>query len=89
MDKYEKCHQGRWLGPCNMAGGGGGGLVSWILTMKATEEVRTSVIPLTQQQDLNNDDVRLKVKEFDKKLIDKLKKRAEPLPTDQEEAIPT
>ena len=70
-------------------GGGGGGMVSWIFTMKATEEVRTSVIPLTQQQDLNNDDVRLKVKEFDKKLIDKLKKRAEPLPTDQEEAIST
>ena len=85
VDKYEKCHLGRWLGPCNTAGGG---MVSWILTMKATEEVRTSVIPLTQQN-LNDDEVRLKVKEFDKKLIDKLKERAEPLPTDQEEAMPT
>ena len=84
-DKYVKCHLGRWLCPCNTAGGG---MASWILTMKATEEVRTSVIPLTQQ-DLNNDEVRLKVKEFDKKLIDKLKERVEPLPTDQEEAMPT
>ena len=55
--------------------------------MKAMEEVRTSVIPLTQQ-DLNDDEVRLKVKEFDEKLIDKFKERAEPLPTDQEEAMP-
>ena len=85
MDKYEKCHLGRWLCPCNTAGGG---MVSWILTMKATEEVRTSIIPLTRQ-DLNDDEVRLKAKEFDKKLIDKLKERAEPLHTDQEEAMPT
>ena len=45
---------------CNTAGGG---MVSWILTMKATEEVRTSNIPLTQQ-DLNDDKVRLKAKEL-------------------------
>ena len=63
-------------------------MASWILTMKATEEVRTSIIPLTQQ-DLNNDEVTLKVKEFDKKVIDKLKERAETLPTDQEAAMPT
>ena len=41
MDKYEKCHLGRWLDPCNMAGGG---IMSWILTLKATEEIRTSII---------------------------------------------
>ena len=73
------------LGPCNMAGGG---MASWILTMKAMEEVRTSIFPLTQQ-DLNDDEVRLTVKEFDEKLIDKLKERVEALPTDQEEAMPT
>ena len=33
--------------------------------------------------------MRLKVKEFDEQLIDKLKERAEPLPTDQEDAMPT
>ena len=55
-DRYEKCHLGRWLGSCNMTGGG---MTSWILTMKAMEEVRTSVIPLTQQ-DLNDDEVRLR-----------------------------
>ena len=69
MDKYEKCHLGRWLSLCNMAGGG---MVSWILTMTTTEEVRTSVFPLTQQG-LKDDEVRLKVREFDEKLIDKLK----------------
>ena len=63
-------------------------MVSWVLTMKAMEEVRTSVIPLAQQ-DLNDDEVRLEIHEFDEKLIDKLKERAEPLPTDQEEAMPT
>ena len=46
-------------------------MVSWVLTMKAMEEVRTSVIPLTQQ-DLNDDEVRLEIHEFDEKLIDKL-----------------
>ena len=50
----------------------GGGMVSWILTTKTTEEVRTSVIPHTQQG-LKDDEVRLKVREFDEKLIDKLK----------------
>ena len=60
MDKYEKCYLGKWLCPCNTAGGC---MVSWILTMKATEEVRTSIIPLTQQ-DLNDDEVRLKAKEL-------------------------
>ena len=29
------------------------------------------------------------MKELDEKLIDKLKERAEPLPTDQEDAMPT
>ena len=43
-NKYEKCHLGQWLGPCNMAGGG---MARWVLTMKAMEEVRTSIIPHT------------------------------------------
>ena len=63
-------------------------MVSWVLNMKAMEEVRTSVIPLTQQ-DLNDNEERLKVEEFDEKLIDKLNNRAEPLLIDQEEDMPT
>ena len=63
-------------------------MASWVLTMKSIEEVRTSTITLTQE-DVNDDEVRLKVKEFGTKLIDKLKDRAEPLPIDQEEAMPT
>ena len=66
----------------------GGGMVSWVLTMKAMVEVRTSMIPLTQN-DLNDDEMRLKVKHFDKKLIDELKDRTEPLTIDQGEAIKT
>ena len=63
-------------------------MASWVLTMKAMEEVKTSVIPLTQQ-DLNDYEMRLKVKETDKKLVDKLKDRVEPLPIDQEDAMLT
>jgi Reverse transcriptase (RNA-dependent DNA polymerase) len=84
LDKMENSKLGRYLGPSHDVGQA---MCSRILTSKGTEINRTSIVPLSVT-DLNDETVKLKIKEFDTQLASSLGDRVDGIPLDAQDDIP-
>ena len=78
-DNLEQRQLARWLGPCSTVRSR---MASWVLDSNSQDKVQTSIFPVSHD-DLNNDEIRHKMKAFQDELDGKLKSQADPLPPDE------